>query len=279
MNRDNNKGSRWKNPSFVETASARSVAETLVRGERLRELVAQGLALGSFVIEQPNASTLTALALAGFDFVILDMEHSSIGLSSLEHLIIAGQAAGLIVLVRPFGQDPSLIGKLLDMGAHGVMAPHVDTPERAREIVRAARFAPHGSRGFSPLTKFDCLEEPLETLGSASYVVVQVEGKEGLNRASEIAAVEGVDALFIGPYDLSLSLGVSPGSPEVQAAAERIARSVPDRVALGIYVDDPARSAAWAARRFALQCVSFDGRMLAEGARSVVATARGGKEA
>lgn len=279
MNRNNNKGSRWKNPSFVETASARSVAETLVRGERLRKLVAQGLALGTFVIEQPNASTLTALALAGFDFVILDMEHSSIGLSSLEHLIIAGQSAGLIVLVRPFGREPSLIGKLLDMGAHGVMAPHVDTPERAREIVRAARFAPNGSRGFSPLTKFDCLEEPLEILGGASYVAVQVEGKEGLNRASEIAAVEGVDALFIGPYDLSLSLGVPPGSPEVQAAADRIARSVPNHVALGIYVDDPARSEAWAARRFALQCVSFDGRMLAEGARSVVATARGGEGA
>lgn len=275
MNRDSNKGNHWKNPSFVDSAGAREVAGTLVRGDRLRARVAGGLALGTFVIEQPSASTLTALSLAGFDFVILDMEHSSIGLTSLAHLIVAGQAAGLVVLVRPFGQDPSLVSKVLDMGAHGVMAPHVDTPQRATDIVRAARFAPRGTRGFSPLAKFDCLEEPLESLGNGSYVVVQVEGREGLERAPEIAAVEGIDALFVGPYDLSLSLGVPPGSPEVHAAADRIARGVPDHVALGIYVDDPADSASWASRRFALQCVSFDGRMLADGARRVVSKARG----
>jgi 2-keto-3-deoxy-L-rhamnonate aldolase RhmA len=275
MNRDRAKIGHWRNPAFVDSEAAQTVSETLLRGDRLRQRVAQGLALGTFVIEQPCASTLTALSLAGFDFVILDMEHSSIGLSTLAHLIVAGQAAGLVVLVRPFGQDPSLVGKVLDMGAHGVMAPHVDTPERAREIVRSARFAPRGTRGFSPLSKFDCLQEPLQSLSDSSYVVVQVEGEEALRRVPEIAAVEGIDALFVGPYDLSLSLGVPPGSPEVQSAAERIAQSVPDHLGLGIYVDSPADSAAWAARRFALQCVSFDGRMLADGARRVMRAARG----
>jgi 2-keto-3-deoxy-L-rhamnonate aldolase RhmA len=275
MNRNANNSNRWKNPAFVDNPGARHIGEALVRGTRLRRRIEQGLALGTFVIEQPCSSTLISLSLAGFDFVILDMEHSSIGLSTLQHLIVAGQMAGLVVLVRPVGQDPSVIGKLLDMGAHGVMAPHVDTPERAAEIVRAARFGPAGSRGFSPLSKFDCLEKPLHTLEDSTFVVVQIEGQEALERVSEIAAVPGIDALFVGPYDLSLSLGVPPGSPEVRAAAERIAQSVPDCVALGIYVDDPAESASWAARRFALQCVSFDGRMLADGARRVMQAARG----
>jgi 2-keto-3-deoxy-L-rhamnonate aldolase RhmA len=270
------KANRWRNPAFVDNAGARRVSACLARGDRLRSKIQQGLALGTFVIEQPAVATLTALSQAGFDFVILDMEHSSIGVSALEHLIVAGQMAGLVVLVRPVGKDPSQIGKLLDMGAHGVMAPHVDTPERAAEIVRAARFGPAGNRGFSPLSKFDGLEEPLRTLGESTYVVVQIEGQEALGRVAEIAAVPGIDALFVGPYDLSLSLGVPPGSPEVHAAAERIAASVPSSVALGIYVDDPADSAIWAARRFALQCVSFDGRMLADGARRVVEAARGG---
>ena len=86
----------------------------------------------------------------------------------------------------------------------------------------------------------------------------------------------GIDAVFVGPYDLALSLGVAPGSPEVFEAAGRLARSVPRGPALGIYVDDPARSAEWAARRFTLQVIGFDGRMLASAARAVVAQARGG---
>jgi 2-keto-3-deoxy-L-rhamnonate aldolase RhmA len=216
------------------------------------------------------------VSLAGFDFVVLDMEHSCIGFSALENLILAGQSAGLAVLVRTWGEDTGLIGKVLDMGAHGIMAPHVDTPERARAIVDQARFKPLGNRGFSPLMKFDCLETPLQMLGESTYVVVQIEGKTALSRAGEIAAVPGIDAVFVGPYDLALSLGVPPGSVEVHKAAERIAEAVPVNVALGIYVDDPTTCGEWVARRFALQCVSFDGRMLSDGARRVTQQARSG---
>lgn len=274
MNKEKTTPSGWRNPSYVETEGSAFLAESLCRGDRLRRLVKQGLALGTFVIELPNPATLDVMSLAGFDFVVLDMEHSGIGISRLESLISAGRAAGLIVLVRTLGNDPAFIGKVLDMGAHGIMAPHVDTPERAREVVRATRYSPAGNRGFSPLSKFDSLEEPLEALGSATYVVVQVEGKEALDRVQEIAATPGIDAVFIGPYDLALSLGVAPGSPEVRAAAERVAELVPRHVSLGLYIDDPADSGRWAAARFALQCVSFDGRMLARGARRVVRSAR-----
>jgi 2-keto-3-deoxy-L-rhamnonate aldolase RhmA len=274
MNKATTLSRGWKNPSYVNTEGSASLAESLCRGNRLRRLVSQGLALGTFVIDLPNPATLEVLSVSGFDFVVLDMEHSGIGISRLESLISAGRAAGLIVLVRTLGNDSALIGKVLDMGAHGVMAPHVDSPERAREVVRAARYSPAGNRGFSPLSKFDSLEEPLETIGNATYVIVQVEGKEALEHVEEIAATPGIDAVFIGPYDLSLSLGVAPGSPEVQAAAERVADIVPRHINLGIYIDDPADSGRWAAARFALQCVSFDGRMLARGARRVVLSAQ-----
>lgn len=279
MRKKSAKAESWKNPAYIRNEGAAAVAESLCRGAKLRRRVQEGFALGTFVIEQPSPSTLAALSLAGFDFVVLDMEHSAIGITALETLIVAGLAAGLVVLVRPLGEDPGLIGKVLDMGAHGIMAPHVDTPERAREVVRAARFSPIGNRGFSPLTRFDALEQPLKALEDSTYVIAQIEGKEALERAREIAAVPGIDTIFVGPYDLSLSLGVAPGSPEVSAAAERLAQSVPDGVSLGIYVDDPAVSASWAARRFALQCVSFDGRMLADGARRVAGLARGDNQA
>lgn len=264
----------WKNPLFVESGNSTRQAEALLRGNELRQKAVAGWALGTFLIELPAPSSVMAIAQAGFDFVVLDMEHSAIDFSTLETLIIAGHAAGLIVLVRVWGEDSGLIGKVLDMGAHGIMAPHVETPEQAHAIVDQARFKPLGNRGFSPLMKYQCLSEPLRMLGDATFVVVQIEGKDALGRVREIAAVPGIDAIFVGPYDLALSLGVPPGSDEVHAAADQLASDIPVDLALGIYVDDPASCGDWAARRFAVQCVSFDGRMLSDGARRVSEMAR-----
>ena len=267
-------GNTWKNPLHVQNAGAEKISETLLRGNVLRQKAQAGWALGTFLIELPSASTLTAISLAGFDFVVLDMEHSSVDFSTLETLILAGHAAGLAVLVRTWGEDIGLIGKVLDIGAHGIMAPHVETPERARAIVEEARFAPAGSRGFSPITQYDSLSEPLTALAESTFVVVQIEGRAALEHAAEIAAVPGIDTVFVGPYDLALSLGVAPGSPPVFAAARKLAESVPAHVSMGLYIDDPATCGDWAARRFALQCVSFDGRMLSSGARMVAQQAR-----
>lgn len=274
--KDKPDASSWRNPSFIENAAARQIAANLTQGARLRQMTASGTALGTFVIESPVPATLHALALAGFDFVVLDMEHSAVDFSRLELLLAAAQASGLATLVRPWGEDSGLIGKVLDMGASGIMVPHVDSPGRARAVVAQSRYAPHGSRGVCPLTKYDSLAEPLRSLGDSAYVVAQIEGREAIERIGEIAAVPGLDAVFVGPYDLAMSLGVPPGSPPVFAAAEELAQAVPRGPTLGIYVDDPARCADWAARRFALQVVSFDGRMLANAARAVVARARSG---
>ena len=170
----------WKNPLLVENAGSGKISRALTMGAELRRKAGAGLAVGTFVLECPVPSTLTSLALAGFDFVVIDMEHSAVGFSQLEALIAAGQAGGLAILVRPWGNEPGLIGKLLDMGANGIMAPRVDSPEHARAIVEQARFAPRGNRGFSPLTKFDSLSEPLRALDESTYVVVQIEGRQAL---------------------------------------------------------------------------------------------------
>jgi len=274
MSEKSDSAKTWRNPSFVEGAGADAVSASLLLGNALREKVRHGLALGTFVIDIPDPATLTAVAVAGFEFAVIDMEHSPVDFGRLEALLNAGRAAGLPMLVRPWGKDAGLIGKILDMGAHGIMVPHVGTPERAREVVEQARFAPLGKRGFSPLTKFDSIEKPLEALDDATYVVVQIEGRDAIDRVSEIAAVPGIDAIFVGPYDLALSLDVPPGSEQVVVAAERVANAVPAELGVGIYIDDPTTVAAWQSRGFTLQCVSFDGRMMARGATSVVNTAR-----
>ena len=266
----------WRNPLSVDNSGAARIADSLTLGGALRRKTAAGVALGTFVIESPVPATVSALALAGFDFVVLDMEHSTIDFTRLELLIAASQAAGLATLVRPWGEDTGLIGKILDMGANGIMVPHVDSPERARSVVEQARYAPQGSRGLCPLTKYDSLGEPLQALNDSTYVVVQIEGRKALGQMAGIAAVAGIDAVFVGPYDLAMSMGVPPGSAQVFAAAEKLAEAVPGGPTLGIYIDDPAKCADWAARRFALQVVSFDGRMLSNGARSIATRARQG---
>ena len=274
MSNKKNGAKSWKNPHFVDHPGANQVAQALQLGKKLREKTAAGHALGTFLIDLPTISTLHAIALAGFDFVVLDMEHSAIDFSNLESLITAGQAAGLTVLVRIWGEDIGLIGKALDLGAHGIMAPHVDSPERARAIVEEARYAPQGSRGFSPILKYASLEEPLRELNESTYIIVQIEGRAAIERIEEITAVEGINAAFVGPYDLALSLGVQPNTPEVFTAAENMASKVPETLDMGIYIDDPNTCGDWVKRRFALQCVSFDGRMLADAARSVAVKAR-----
>lgn len=274
MNDRKGPANRWSNPYFAEGAGPSRIAENLTRGASLRRKAASGWALGTFLIEFPAPGIMSSLALAGFDFVVLDMEHSSTGFQRLESLITAGHAAGLATLVRTWGNETGLIGKVLDMGAHGIMAAHIDSPESARDIVAQARFGPAGQRGFSPISPFDALRHPLEELSDATYVICQIEGASALKRAGEIGRVPGVDAIFVGPYDLALSMGVPPGSEAVFQAAERIASEVPADRALGLYVDDPARCGEWASRRFAVQCVSFDGRMFANGARQVADTAR-----
>lgn len=271
--------SHWRNPSYVASDAASGLSASLRLGNALRTKAHAGFALGTFVIEYPVPATLHALGMVGFDFVVIDMEHSAIDFATLEGLIAAGQAAGLATLVRPWGEDCGLIGKILDLGANGVMMPHVESPERARAIVEQTRFAPVGSRGFSPLARYDCLEEPLRQLNDATFVIVQIEGTRGIANAAQIAAIAGIDAVFVGPYDLALSLGVPPGSEQVHAAAERLAADVPAQRLLGIYIDDASTCAAWAARRFAVQCVSFDGRMLASAARAIATDAAMAKRA
>jgi 2-keto-3-deoxy-L-rhamnonate aldolase RhmA len=270
------KGSTWGNPNFVRSAAGTRLANSLLLGRRLRRKARTGLAMGTFLIELPCSATLHALAIAGFDFVVLDLEHSAIDFSTLQRLIDAAHAAGLATLARPLSGDAHCIGKILDLGANGVMVPHVDSVDKARRIAEQAHFPPRGQRSFSPISRFDALRDPLRALDHATYVVVQVEGRSGLEQISDIASVPGVDAVFVGPYDLALSLDATPGSPQVFAAARKAVPPLPDGVAMGIYVDDPSLSGNWAESGFRLQCISFDGRMLADGARSVVERARNG---
>ena len=258
----------------ADQATAKRTAAQLLLGTTLRDTARRAVAVGTFSIEMSSPASIAALALAGFDFVVLDMEHSANDFTSLEPLLLAANAAGLAAIVRPCSASSDVIGKLLDMGAHGIMAAHVQSAAHARAIVAQTRFPPLGQRSFSPLSRFDALARPIQELDRAAYLILQIEGREALDDIESIAAVPGIDALFVGPYDLSLALGVAPDSREVIAAAKRVARAAPSDIALGVYIDDAVNCGAWASRGYNLQCVSFDGRMFANSARAIASGAR-----
>lgn len=236
-----------------------------------------GAIVGTFLIELPTVATIRILAMAGFSFVVIDLEHSTLTLAAAEPLLAEARACGLSTLVRVPPDHLSLIGNALDSGANGVMVPHVDSVEQAKRVVRHTRFAPIGERGFSPLTITRSLDEPQSAMNHGQIVVVQIEGQAGLANAGAIASIAGIDAVFVGPYDLAEALGTPSDidSPAVLEAAEKVARSVPKDRLVGIYMDNPAKSAAWLKRGFRLQCVSFDGQMLANRAREVIRATEG----
>lgn len=177
----------------------------------------------------PSALMVEMVGYAGFDFVVLDMEHVSGNPETLEHAVRAAELAGVTPLVRVPAVCTASITRALDCGAYGILVPHVCSVEAARAVVQAGRYHPVGCRGISGgrTTGFGRL--PLgEYFGHANdqiLLAVMIEDRAGVEAVDEIAAVPGIDMLLDGAIDLSQSYGV-PGDhrhPDVRAAIERIA--------------------------------------------------------
>jgi len=167
------------------------------------------------------------LAPAGFDWLAIDMEHSSIDLGGLLPLIISIEANGMVPLVRVGENNPNLIKRVMDAGAYGVIVPNVNTSDEARAAVNAVKYPPAGTRGVGLYRaqgfgrKF---EEYKKWLIKESVVIVQIEHINAVNCIDEIFSVPGIDAFLIGPYDLSSSMGM-PGAlthPKVEKAIARV---------------------------------------------------------
>lgn len=213
-------------------------------GQSLRERVRRGeVVLGAF-IKTASHQVAEVLGGAGLDFAVIDAEHAPFDIADIDKVVLGGRAAGLPCLVRPPDLGPSFIGRCLDLGAAGILAPHVDSAERARGVVSAAKYA-KGQRGYSPSTRAG----GFGAIPAAAYraradvegsLWCQIEDAAALPRLDEIAAVEAVDCLFLGRADLALSLGVgSQADPKVRAAVlATIEAGRRHGRAIGAYVGD-----------------------------------------
>lgn len=208
------------------------------------------------------------LALSGFQFIVVDMEHSVVDLSALPSLFQAMEVHGVVPLVRLGENHPALIKRVMDAGAYGVIVPMVNTADEARAAVEAVRYPPRGKRGVGLAraqgygTSFD---EYVKTVTDEALVVVQIEHQKAVENLEAILGVEGVDAFIVGPYDLSASMGV-PGDfahPEVRKALERI-REIGQRLGVpaGFHVVEPQPAKVLELARQGYQLLAFSVDML-----------------
>ncbi|WP_392566943.1 2-dehydro-3-deoxyglucarate aldolase [Utexia brackfieldae] len=175
-------------------------------------------ALGSLI-------TTEILGYAGFDWILLDSEHAPNDVLSLIPQLMALKESSAAAIVRPACNDPVLIKRLLDIGFYNFLIPFIETEAQARQAVAATRYPPEGIRGVSVAhrsNQFGRIKDYFDNINRCISVMVQIESQLALDNLSAIAAVDGVDLLFIGPSDLSASLGHfgDPNHPDVQKAIQ-----------------------------------------------------------
>ncbi|MBB6390632.1 2-dehydro-3-deoxyglucarate aldolase/4-hydroxy-2-oxoheptanedioate aldolase [Microbacterium thalassium] len=219
---------------------------------------AQDPVVGTFVLASPRPAIARAAVRAGADFVLVDGEHTGFGWETIGTFVSAVRTAGGVPFVRVPAARREYIGMALDMGAVGLMVPMVGSADEAREIVSWAKYPPTGVRGaMFGLAGHDFdLVEPNSAMWKSNadtILMLQIETQEGLDNVEEIAAVEGVDILWIGHWDLSISMGIPTQfeHERFQAAVDRIvAAAAANGKAAGFLADDAEHAAELVARGF-----------------------------
>jgi len=163
----------------------------------------------------PSPDVVEIVGLAGLDFVVIDMEHSPITYNNASSMIIAAENNGIAPYVRIPQLSASDILKTLDTGAHGIQVPHVETGKDAKKIIQYSKYHPSGERGMAPSTRagkytLKTDKNLLKKANDENLIVVTLESENSLDNIAEMIEVDGVDVIYIGPYDLSQAMGL-PG--------------------------------------------------------------------
>ena len=193
----------------------------------MKDKIARGEAVLGASIMFPSPQIVEMLAYAGFDWVLIDCEHGSIGLADVEVMAMAADASGITAIARPRSNAAADIQSLMDRGVKGVQVPHVNCRADAERAVAAVKFGPGAARGLAAGTRPDRwglgakMPDFAAQANAQSLVCVQIEHEEAVRNVDEILQVGGIDVFFIGPSDLSQSMGF-PGNPKAPAVAAAI---------------------------------------------------------
>lgn len=243
---------------------------------QFRQRIAEGPVFGPFS-KTSDPAVVETLGFAGFDFIILDMEHGPNSIETVQNLIRAAQLSEIIPIVRVPSGDYEMIGKALDVGAAGVQVPRVSCADDARAAIKHAKFAPLGMRGvcrfvraagYSSMNKAGYFKRANETLA-----IIQIEGQAALDNLDDILAVDGIDIVFVGPYDLSQSLGV-PGEVEHPLVIEKMKQIVKvcldKHMFVGNFTETITQTEMWVAQGLRYMSYSVDVGIVYEAGKSLL---------
>jgi 2-keto-3-deoxy-L-rhamnonate aldolase RhmA len=231
---------------------------------------------GTF-IKTASYQIVELLGDARFDFAVLDAEHAPLDRLTVDVMMLAGRSVQLPLFVRVSDQQPATLLSVLDMGAAGLLVPHVDTAEQARAVVANAKYA--GARGYSGSPRSGgyggLSRDTIIKQGDATWIICQIESAEGVRNVAEIAALPGVDGVFLGRADLALSMQIEAGSAEMRDAIETVgAAAAANGKIFGMFVSDGAELTRFAALGANWFIISSDQSMLRNAARTTVDHAR-----
>lgn len=240
-----------------------------------RKRLNRGDVLTGTLITLPSAEVAEIMAEVGFDWLFIDTEHSPFNAQGAQ-TILQGAGNSCPCVVRIPANDEFWIKKALDIGAQGIIAPQVNSAEEAEAVVRMCKYPPQGNRGvgISRAHKYGLrFNEYMERANDEIAVILQAETTMALKNISEIAAVPGIDAVFIGPYDLSASMGKLGRltDPEVEQAITTIADSCRKAgVRLGIFGATAEAVEPFIKQDFTLLAIGTDGLHMAHRAKEIL---------
>ena len=237
---------------------------------KLKKIFAAGkAALGSFAVCH-SPDLIEILALSGYDFVVIDNEHGPMGHESSQHLIRAAELRGMSPVVRIPNTMESTILHTLDIGAHGIQVPQVNDAETAAAIVRRSKYSPAGTRGvaFPRSADYGLMDMRMyfEYENDETMIIAHCENTKGLENLDAICQVPGIDVVFLGPYDMSQSMGITGqvSHQRIQEAAAKVVETAKKygKIA-GIFVGSGAAAKERAAQGFQYITIGTDAGLYA----------------
>ena len=252
-----------------------------MRANKLREIWANGGAVINGWLSIPNTFSAEIMAHQGWDSMTIDMQHGLIGYQAAVDMMTAISTTATVPLVRVPWLEPGILMKSLDAGAYGVICPMINTAAEAEQLVSATHYLPEGNRSFGPLRATlyggsDYAEQANDTI----VVFAMIETRQGLDNLDEILSVPNLDAIYIGPSDLSLALGCKPIMDDVEKpVAEAIdficAKAKEHGKIAGIHNGTVESALRRIDKGFQFATVASDARLLAASAKQAVDQMRG----
>ena len=252
-----------------------------MRENRLRTLWKEGKAAVNGWLAIPNGFSAESMAHQGWDALTIDLQHGLIDYQAMVQMLQAISTTDTVPVVRVPWLEPGILMKTLDAGAYGVICPMVNTREDAQKLVAWTHYQPRGTRSFGPVRALLYGGPDYPQYANDTIVrFAMIETAQALDNLDAILSVEGLDAIYIGPSDLSLALGCKPtfddvDPPVAQAIDHILERAKAHGVVAAVHNGTPEAALARVAKGFQFVTVSSDARLMAAGAQQVLAKMRG----